>query len=168
MDFLVVDDDKTFLDATCFMIESEGHYAEGALSGSRALTLLKQNKFDAALLDLNLGLERGLDVLAEMLISFPNLPVAILAAESSVKIAVEAMRRGAIDFLEKPFQKEHLLTVITRLHRFSQLGQRIERLEREVKERRRQDVEPILDFASPAMREVMDTLLRAARTPPRS
>src|SRR5438445_12909529 len=62
MDFLVIDDDKTFRDATCLLIEEAGHYAEGVESGQKALEWLKEENWDAVLLDLNLGRENGLDV----------------------------------------------------------------------------------------------------------
>jgi NtrC-family two-component system response regulator AlgB len=165
MDFLVIDDDKTFRDATCFLIDGEGHYAEGASSGQQGLAVLKDEKFDAVLLDLNLGKENGLDVLAEILKAQPNLPVVMFTAQGSVKTSVEAMRRGAMDFLEKPFQREHFITVLARVQRFHQLGQRIKQLEGEIKETKSQNVEPIFDFTTPRMSEVMDVLLRAAPTP---
>ena len=165
MEFLVVDDDKTFRDATCFLIENESHHAAGAASGEQALVTLKEEEFDAVLLDVNLGRENGLDVLTEMLKARPNLPVVMFSAQGSVKNAVEAMRRGAVDFLEKPFQREHFLAVLARVQRFHQLGQRIKRLENEVKETKAQAVEPIFDFTTPLMREVMEVLLRAAPTP---
>lgn len=165
MDFLVVDDDKTFRDATCFLIEEAGHYAEGAESGTVGLETLKQDKFDAVLLDVNLGAENGLDVLLEIQKQFPQIPVVMFTAQGSIKIAVEAMRRGAVDFLEKPFQREQFLTVLARLQRLNQMGRRIERLEQEVAETRAQTMEPIFDFSTPALREVMDVLVRAAKTP---
>jgi len=165
MDFLVVDDDKTFRDATCFLIEDEGHYGEGAPTGEQALIALKEERFDAVLLDLNLGARSGLDLLIEIQKAQPNLPVVMFSAQGSVKTAVEAMRRGAVDFLEKPFQREQFITVLARLKRFHEMGQRIERLEREVKETKSQGLEPIFDFSTPLMREVMDVLLRAAPTP---
>lgn len=165
MDFLVIDDDKTFRDATCFVIEEEGHYAEGAATGQIGLQQLKEDKFDAVLLDMNLGAENGLDVLVEIHKRSPDLPVVMFTAEGSVKTAVEAMRRGAVDFLEKPFRRDQFHTVLARLQRLRQLGQRIEKLEREVTETKAQSVEPIFDFDTPAMREVMDVLMRAAATP---
>jgi NtrC-family two-component system response regulator AlgB len=165
MNFLVIDDDKTFRDATCFLIEDTGHYSEGADSSQHGLETLKLEKFDAVLLDLNLGRESGLDVLQEIQKQFPQIPVVMFTAQGSVKVAVEAMRRGAIDFLEKPFQREQFMTVLARLQRLRQLSQRIERLEQQVTETQTQNVEPIFDFTSPVMREVMDLLLRAAKTP---
>src|SRR5438105_7184441 len=165
MDFLVIDDDKTFRDATCLLIDGESHYAEAASSGAMGLSRLKEEKFDAVLLDLNLGAENGLDILDRTLQRWPNFPVVIFTAQGSVKNAVEAMRRGAVDFLEKPFTREQFHLVLARLRRFHQLNQNIERLETEVKETKAQNPEPLLDFTTPAMREVMDVLLRAAKTP---
>lgn len=165
MDFLVIDDDKTFRDATCFLIEEAGHYAQGAESGRLALETLKEDKFDAVLLDLNLADENGLDVLTEMQKQFPQTPVVMFTAQGSIKVAVEAMRQGAVDFLEKPFQREQFLTVLARLQRLSQMGRRIERLEQEVAESRARSIEPLFDFTTPALREVMDVLVRAAKTP---
>jgi len=165
MNFLVVDDDKTFRDATCFLIDESGHYAEGADSSQHGMATLREEKFDAVLLDLNLGRENGLDVLLELQKQFPEIPVVMFTAQSSVKVAVEAMRRGAVDFLEKPFQREQFMTVLARLQRLRQLSQRIERLEQQVTETKTQSLEPIFDFASPVMRGVMDMLLRAAKTP---
>jgi NtrC-family two-component system response regulator AlgB len=165
MDFLVIDDDKTFRDATCFMIENEGHYGQPAASGEAALANLKEENFDAALLDVHLGSENGLDLLPQILRQHPNLPVVIFTAQGTVNTAVEAMRRGALDFLEKPFTREQFHRVVARLQRFNQLNQNIERLEREVKESKSQNPDLLLDFATPRMKEIMEVLEKAARTP---
>ncbi|MGH7939444.1 MAG: sigma-54-dependent transcriptional regulator [Limisphaerales bacterium] len=165
MDFLVIDDDKTFRDATCFLIEDEGHYAEGVDSGQVGMTWLKDEKFDAVLLDMNLGPENGLDVLTQIQKQYPQIPVVIITAQGSIQTAVEAMRRGAADFLEKPFQREQFLTVLARIQRLGRMGQQIRRLEQEVSENRAQSIEPIFNFNNPAIRDAMDVLMRAAKTP---
>ena len=165
MDFLVIDDDKTFRDATCFLIEDEGHYAEGVDSGQVGMTWLKDEKFDAVLLDMNLGPESGLDVLSQIQKQYPQIPVVIITAQGSIQTAVEAMRRGASDFLEKPFQREQFVTVLARIQRLGRMGQQIRRLEQEVSETRAQSIEPIFDFTNPAIRNAMDVLMRAAKTP---
>jgi NtrC-family two-component system response regulator AlgB len=165
MDFLIVDDDKTFRDATCMLIEDEGHYAQPAADGEAALATLKDDRFDAVLLDVNLGRENGLDLLDQMITVWPNLPVVMFTAQGTVKNAVEAMRRGALDFLEKPFTREQLHTVLARLNRFNRMSQDIQRLEQEVKDTKSQNPELLLDFASPAMRAFIDVLFRAAKTP---
>jgi two-component system, NtrC family, response regulator AlgB len=165
MDFLVIDDDKTFRDATCFLIEDEGHYAEGVDSGQPGLTALKEDKFDAVLLDLNLGRENGLEVMGQIQKLNPQVPIVMFTAQGSVKTAVEAMRRGAADYLEKPFQREQFLTVLARLQRLRQMGQRIEQLEQEATEIKAHSLEPIFEFTTPVMREAMEVFLRAAKTP---
>ena len=165
MDFLVIDDDKTFRDATCFLIEDEGHYAEGVDAGQIGLNWLKEEKYDAVLLDMNLGPESGLDILSQIQKMYPQIPVVIITAQGSIQTAVEAMRRGAADFLEKPFQRDQFLTVLARIQRLGKMGQQIKRLEIEVNETRAQTIEPLFDFSTAAMRSVMEVLMRAARTP---
>ena len=81
MDFLVIDDDKAFRDATCLLMEDEGHYAQPAGSSEAALLLLKEESFDAVLLDLNLGPEKGLDLLPQILRLNPTLPVVLCTAQ---------------------------------------------------------------------------------------
>src|ERR1043165_4517953 len=141
MDFLVIDDDKTFRDATCLVIEDEGHYAEGVPTGQMGQTRLEEERFEAVLLDMNLGAENGLDLLVEIVKRHPDLPVVMITAQGSIKTAVEAMRRGAADFLEKPFRREQFHTVLARLQRLRQMGQRIQKLEREVTETKSQSVD---------------------------
>jgi NtrC-family two-component system response regulator AlgB len=165
MDFLVIDDDKTFRDATCLLIDGEGHYAQAACSGALGLAELKEGKCDSVLLDLNLGPEKGLDILDQIRKLRPNLPVVIFTAQGSVKNAVEAIRRGAVDFLEKPFTREQFHLVLARVQHLHQLKQNIERLEREVEDSNAQSPEILLDSSTPLVKEVMETLLRAAKTP---
>ena len=164
MDFLVVDDDKTFRDAASLLMEEEGHYAQPAGSGPAALEILKEESFDAVLLDVNLGEESGLDLLPQLLRNRASLPVVMVTAQGSVDLAVEAMRRGAVDFLEKPFTREQFHRVLARMQRFSQMSRSIERLEREVKESKMENPELLLDFANGPMREVMEVVEKAART----
>ncbi len=166
MDFLVIDDEKSIRDAATMLIEDDGHYAEPATDGPSAMSRLKEEKFDAVLLDLNLGPVNGLDLLPDIAKQAPGVPVVIFTAQGSVQNAVEAMRRGAVDFLEKPFTRDQFRTVLARLTRFRQLGQRIETLETEVKEIRHQSgPESRFDFESPVMKEVMEVLLKAAKSP---
>ncbi|HEU5081349.1 MAG TPA: sigma-54 dependent transcriptional regulator [Opitutaceae bacterium] len=165
MNFLVIDDDRVFREATCLLIEDEGHYAESAANSEVALSCLREDSFDAALLDLNLGRENGLTLLPQILKARPNLPVVMFSAQGSVKTAVQALHLGAVDFLEKPFTREQFHAVIARLQRFTQMGRQIEQLKQEVEEKQANAIEPMFDFDTPAMKKVMDVLVRAAKTP---
>jgi len=164
MEFLVVDDDKTFRDATCLLVEEEGHYAEGAEDGNVGLARLRGEQFDAVLLDLNLGGQNGLEVLDEIRRLRPNLPVILITADGDVESAVEAMRRGALDFLEKPFQRGQFITTLARLRTFHQLGRRIVDLEATVSETNARSPGYLFDFGAGPMAEVMSLLERSAGT----
>ncbi|MBN8249118.1 MAG: sigma-54-dependent Fis family transcriptional regulator [Verrucomicrobia bacterium] len=165
MDFLIIDDDRAFREATTLLIEDDNHYTEGVESGAAALQRLKEARFDAVLLDLHLGAEDGLQVLDAIIAARPEQSVILLTAGGSVKTAVDAIRRGAQDYLEKPFTREQFHTVLARLQRVRKLGRRIEQLEVEVRETRSLQPEPVIDFSTPQMREMMEILLRAARSP---
>ncbi len=165
MDFLVIDDDKIFREATCLLIEDEGHYVESAANAEVAMNRLKEEKFDAALLDLNLGRDNGLALLPQILKIRPNLPVVMFSAQGTVKSAVQGIQLGAVDFLEKPFTRAQFHAVMARLQKLSQLGRQIEELETEVKESQALSPEPLFDFETPNMKAVMEVLLRAAKTP---
>ncbi|MES2308520.1 MAG: sigma-54 dependent transcriptional regulator [Verrucomicrobiota bacterium] len=165
MDFLIIDDDKTFRDATCLLIETAGHYAECVTNSQAALQRIKEENFQAILLDLNLGTENGLEVIPLIQKSKPNLPIVMFTAQGSVKTAVEAMRLGAVDFLEKPFNREQFITVVARLQRIQKMGEQIEQLQEEVKESKSQSPTALFDFTAPVMKEVMEVLGRAASTP---
>ncbi len=165
MDFLVIDDDRGFREATCFLIEGDSHYAEGVSNSGAALQRLKEDRFDIVLLDLRLGAEDGMTVLEEIGKAHPGLPVVMFTASGSIKAAVEALQRGAIDFLEKPFTREQFHTVLARLQKFRSLGKKVERLEEEVRETRAETPLTVFESNSPVMRDTYDVLLRAAATP---
>ncbi len=165
MNFLVIDDDKVFREATCLLIEDDGHYAESASNSEVALSCIREDNFDVVLLDLNLGRENGLTLLQQILKQRPNLPVVMFSAQGSVKTAVQALHLGAVDFLEKPFTREQFHAVLARLQRFTQMDRQIERLKQEVEETQAQTLEPMFDFDTPAMKRVMDVLIRAAKSP---
>ena len=164
MDFLVIDDDKVFREATCLLIEEEGHRADTAGSAEVAVTLLKEERFDAVLLDLNLGRDNGLTMLPQILKLRPNLPVVMFSAQGTVTKAVQAIHLGAVDFLEKPFTREQFHAVLARVKKFTQMGNQIERLEQEVQDTHAENPEPLFDFETPAMRSVMDILGKSAKT----
>ncbi len=162
MRILIVDDQRTVRLTMAQAVKADGHEADAADSGRVALLKLQEEQFDLVVLDLHLdGEADGLDHLAKLQKSFPGLPVVICTAQASVETAVEAMRRGAIDYLEKPFTPEQLRTVLARVERLRRLSQRAEGLADRVAH-----AAPPADFAAeePAMRRVIDVVARAAAT----
>src|SRR5689334_9541679 len=97
-DLLVIDDEASLRRTLRTALESMGHRAAEAATGSQALDALRRQRFDAAFLDLRLGQEKGLDLLPELLRAAPGLHVVVVTAYASLDSAVEAMRRGAFDY----------------------------------------------------------------------
>lgn len=162
MDILIVDDEKIIRDAVSLLVEKGGHYAETADNGAVALESLKEADYDLVLLDMHLGGENGLDVLGQILERKPDQPVVMFTAAASVQTAVEAMRRGALDYLEKPFNAQQLGIVLARVQKHRRLAERVVELETRVTS---QAPEPVFESQNAAVTAVMDVLFRAAATP---
>jgi NtrC-family two-component system response regulator AlgB len=162
MEILIVDDEKIIRDATLQIIEDADHYAEVAVDGKSALEAVRDGDFDAVLLDLNLGPDNGLEVLAEIQKRRPGLPVVVFTAAATISSAVEAMRRGALDFLEKPFTVEQLHLVLARVQRHRSLAVKVAELQTEVAGH---SPEPVFESQDPVMVDTLDILFRAAPTP---
>jgi|APTNR8051073442_1049403.scaffolds.fasta_scaffold15802_2 NtrC-family two-component system response regulator AlgB len=162
MELLIVDDEKIIRDATLQIVEDSDHYAEVAVDGKSALEAVRDGDFDAVLLDLNLGADNGLEVLAEIQKKRPGLPVVVFTAAATISTAVEAMRRGALDFLEKPFTIDQLHLVLARVQRHRSLSVKVAELQTEVA---RYSPEPVFESQDSTMIDTLDILFRAAPTP---
>ena len=119
------DDEKIIRDANQKLVEDGGHYAETASSGAVAIQSLKEAPFDLVLLDMNLGGENGLDILQQILISNPNQAVIVFTADATIQTAVEAMRLGALDFLEKPCKSAQCNLVLAGLQKHRHLAKQV-------------------------------------------
>ncbi|MDB6069387.1 MAG: two component, sigma54 specific, transcriptional regulator, Fis family, partial [Verrucomicrobiales bacterium] len=161
MDILIVDDEKIIRDAATLLVEAQGHYAEAADSRATALEALRGTTYDLVLLDVNLGADNGLDVLGEIQKKYPMLAVVVFTAAATVKVAVEAMRLGALDFLEKPFTAAQLSIVLSRVQKHRQMATRVIDLQTQVATH---TPEPVFQSGSVGMQSVLDVLFRAATT----
>jgi len=161
MELLVIDDDPLIRTATLQMAEDAGHYAEAAADGPSALRILGEARFDLVLLDLQLGHTSGLELLPAILKKYPATSVVMVTGNASIATAVEAMRIGALDFLEKPFTPELLAITLqkARLHR--RLTQQVETLSEQIST---QQPEASFASSSPAMQRIFEVLFRAADT----
>jgi NtrC-family two-component system response regulator AlgB len=162
MRVLIVDDQRSVRLATSHGVRAFGHEADMADSGRVALLKLQEERFDLVLLDLNMeGEADGLEYIARLQKIVPGVAVVICTAQGSIGTAVEAMRRGALDYLEKPFSPEQLLAVLARVERTRRLKQQAEGLADQIAR-----TAPHTDFFSedPAMKTVVDIVGRAATT----
>jgi len=132
MRILVVDDEKNIQRTMLLALESMGHDATSAKNGSLAIEALNAEKFDVVFLDLKLGQENGLDVLQDILRVSSRTAVIIFTAFASIDTAVEAMRRGAFDYLSKPFTPDQIRQVLSHVERTRRLEKRVVELESRV------------------------------------
>ena len=162
MRILIVDDETSIRKITRIAIETSGHSAAEAPGAGRALKFLEEENFDAVFLDLRIGADDGLEVLAKLLKARPALPVVMFTAYANIATAVEAMRRGAFDFIPKPFTPEQIRTVLAKIEKSRALEQRVRALESELAA----EAPPVeLDSAEPAVRAVLAIAFKAAATP---
>jgi DNA-binding NtrC family response regulator len=114
---LIADDQRDVLEALRLLLKPEGFVIEAVTSPSGVLDALQSREFDAVLIDLNYTRDttsgqEGLDLLSRIQANDSTLPVIVMTAWGSVDVAVEAMRRGARDFIQKPWENARLLSVL--------------------------------------------------------
>src|ERR1700732_3148519 len=114
---LIADDQRDVLEALRLLLKPEGFAIEVVTSPSGVLDALQSREFDAVLIDLNYTRDttsgqEGLDLLSRIQAADSTLPVIVMTAWGSVDVAVEAMRRGARDFIQKPWENARLLAVL--------------------------------------------------------
>jgi NtrC-family two-component system response regulator AlgB len=161
MRVLIVDDEASIRKTTRIAVETAGHTAVEAPQASRALKLLEEDSFDAVFLDLRLGADDGLEVLAKLLRLQPGLAVVMFTAYANIATAVEAMRRGAADFIPKPFTPDQIRGVLAKIEKNRVLEQRVRSLESELAA----ETPPMdLDSGNPAVQRALQIAFKAAAT----
>src|SRR6266536_3642443 len=111
---LLVDDEKNMRLSLQAMMADEGYDARAVESAEEGLSLLGREKFFMIVTDAHLTGMSGYDLLARLRSAHPELPVLMITAYATPKLAVEAIKAGAIDYLSKPFEPEELLHSVAR------------------------------------------------------
>jgi len=111
---LVVDDEKVIRDGCSRLLSREGYHILTAENGLEALNLLTKEQVDVILCDLVMPVLGAFEVLEEVKAIHPDLPLIIITGHGTVANAVEAMKKGAYDFITKPFRADHLALVLNR------------------------------------------------------
>ena len=161
---LIADDQPDVLEALRLLLKAEGFHLETASSPAGVLAALEAREFDVALIDLNYTRdttsgEEGLNLLSRIQSIDATLPVVVMTAWGSVEVAVEAMRRGARDFVQKPWDNARLLAIIRTQIELSQALRKGQRLEAE-NSLLRGDGMPKLIAESSAMQNVLQIIAR--------
>jgi DNA-binding NtrC family response regulator len=161
---LISDDQADVLEALRLLLKPEGYVVDTASSPGQVTRALDLKDYDVLLIDLNYARdttsgEEGLDLLSRIHTADESLPVVVMTAWGSVDVAVEAMRRGARDFVQKPWDNERLLAILrtqTELGRAIRRGRRLEAANQALQADGRS---PLL-AESAAMRPVLDVIAR--------
>ncbi len=162
---LIADDQPDVREALRLLLKGEGFESESVASPAAVLAALDTGEFDAVLIDLNYARDttsgqEGLDLLARIPELDPTLPVVVMTAWGTVDVAVEAMRRGARDFVQKPWDNTRLIATLrtqVALGRALKKGQRLE-AENRILRHEASDGSMVADSAS--MRPVLELIAR--------
>jgi DNA-binding NtrC family response regulator len=161
---LLADDQADIRDALRLLLKREGYETHGVASPAEALSAIESREFDAVLMDLNYARDttsgqEGLDLLSRIQMVDSTLPLIVMTAWSSVEIAVEAMRRGARDFIPKPWENNRLLAIIRTQIDLRQALRKASRLEAENR-LLRSESRPTMIAESAVMQPVLELIGR--------
>ncbi len=159
MKVLVVDDEINIRKTLSVCLETEGHSVTGVSNYQDAITEASSHSFDLAFVDIRLGTANGLDLIPALLAEAPWLKIVMITAYASIDTAVEAIRRGAKDYIPKPFTPAQVKLVVSKLAEVHSLEQRIEKLQREL-----EPFDPESDFtsSSPVMQRAIGIVRKVA------
>jgi two-component system, NtrC family, response regulator AlgB len=156
---LVVDDEANIRKTLSYCLGAEGHRVFGVGNPEDALAEARRRHVDLAFLDLRLGDRDGMDIIPALISDSPWLKIVVVTAYASIESAVEAMRRGAADYIPKPFSPDQVRLVVRRIGRIVELEREVAALKARVR-----DAEPE-DWPrtrNPAMRRIVETAKKAA------
>jgi NtrC-family two-component system response regulator AlgB len=158
---LVIDDEKNIRATLTMCLEGMGVQVTAVATADAALAAVKRSSFALAFLDLRLAAANGLDVIPQLLAAAPGLAIVVITAYATFDTAVEAIKRGARDYLPKPFSPAQIRHVVEQVRERQALTHRITELEAQWREAA---PEVDLDTASPTMRGVLELAMRAAHS----
>ena len=157
----VVDDEPRLAEILAMLLRRDGHKVDVFATAEAFLSALAEQSFDLLLTDLMLPGVDGLELLRRVKPIAPDMPVVLITAHASVPTAVAAIREGAFDYVEKPFDNEACRALVQRALQLRALTRENRRLRAAL---RRGAGSPDIVTHSPAMREVLDLAARAARS----
>jgi NtrC-family two-component system response regulator AlgB len=161
LNILVVDDELNTRKTLTICLETEGHRVVAVSNSQDAVHEASRRSFDLALVDLRLGATDGLDLIPALLAQTPWLKVIVITAYASIDTAVEAMRRGATDYIPKPFTPAQVRLAVDKVFEMRTLEQRVVSLQEDLGR-----LNPEIDFSttSPTMQRVINLSRQVAST----
>ena len=161
LNVLIVDDEINIRKTLSVCLETEGHRVVAVSNSEDALSENARRSFDVAFVDLRLGTASGLDLIPALLAASPWLKIIVITAYASIDTAVEAIKRGATDYIPKPFTPAQVKLVVQRIAEMRSLEQRVATLQADL---RRLTPEVDLTTESPAMQRAIELARQVAPT----
>ena len=158
---LVVDDEQNIRRSLSICLEAEGHRVVAVTNPADAVEEARRRSFDLAFVDLRLGAESGMDLIPALLAESPWMKVVVITAYAAVDTAVEAMRRGAADYLPKPFTPAQVSAVVRKVAEVRALEQRVQGLQEALGQ---SGVEADLTSVSPAAQRAVSLARQVAKS----
>ncbi len=158
---LIVDDELIMRESLSGWLERDGHEVSAAASGEEAMEVLKDSRFDILLVDIKMEGMSGLDVLKQVKESDPDVDVVMITAYGSIPTAIEAMKKGAYDYLLKPFDPDALGVLIEKIIEHQDQARETLFLREQYKDRTR--FESMIGQSRP-MQEIFDLIQNVAPT----
>jgi len=152
LNILIVDDEPNIRKTLDISLESEGHDVVAVSNPRNALVEASKRSFDLAFVDLRLGTETGLDLIPELLAGSPWIKIVVITAYASVDTAVEAMKRGAADYLPKPFTPSQVSLMVKKAAEVRALEQKVAALQEALGQ---ENPEADLTSSNPAMQRAL-------------
>jgi two-component system, NtrC family, response regulator AlgB len=159
LSILVIDDEPNIRKTLGLSLEAEGHSVVAVANARDALEEAGQRFFDVALVDLRLGTESGMELIPDIQALCPWIKCIVITAYASIDSAVEAMRRGAFDYLPKPFTHDQVTVMINKVAEVRTLEQKVSALQEKLKE---SVPEAVVESRSPVMRRTLEMARQVA------
>jgi len=161
LNILIVDDELNIRKTLTVYLETEGHHVVAVSNFQDAVHETSRRSFDLAFVDLRLGTADGLDLIPTLLAQTPWIKIVVITAYASIDTAVEAMRRGATDYIPKPFTPAQVKLAVHKVFEMQALEQRLASLQEDLGR-----LNPEADFSttSPAMQRVIHLARQVAAT----
>jgi putative two-component system response regulator len=159
---LVVDDDELVLESTCAILSSHGFEAFPCLQSRLASQRLTERDFDAVFSDINMPGMTGLDLLQTIRAADPEMPVVLMTGFADINIAVDAIRRGAFDFVLKPYKPDYLVLTAKKAVNYRKLlkiEKSYKKTLEETVQKRTQELADALSMVKGLSREVVQRLI---------
>jgi len=158
---LIVDDEKKIRTILAQILSDEGYTAKAVESGEEALNMVDSFEPDLILMDQNMPGMDGIEAMSSIIEKKPEMTVIIITAYGSIKLAVDAMKKGAYDFISKPFDNDELLIVIQRALEHNRLTEEISNLKKQLRDQ--YSFENIIGV-SPKMQRMFEQMRRVCDT----